>query len=56
MEGFNQRRQSGRLRLIDGGWQGCQTFLGTTYQNGKNAQKLPQNMPNVHKIFQMAVK
>jgi hypothetical protein len=30
--------------------QGCQIFLGTTYQNGKNIPKLPQNIPNDHKI------
>jgi hypothetical protein len=29
--------------------QGCQIFLGTKYQNVKN-------IPNVHKIYQMAVK
>jgi hypothetical protein len=29
--------------------QGCQIFLGTTYQNGKN-------IPNGHKIYQMATK
>jgi hypothetical protein len=29
--------------------QGCQIFHGTTYQNGKN-------LPNNHKIFQMAAK
>jgi hypothetical protein len=28
--------------------QGCQIFLGTTYQNGKN-------IPNDHKIYQMAI-
>jgi hypothetical protein len=37
-------------------FQGCQIFLGKTYQNGKNYTKLPQNIPNVHKLFQMAVK
>jgi hypothetical protein len=34
--------------------QGCQIFLGTTYQNGKNT-KLPPNVPNGHKIYQSAV-
>jgi hypothetical protein len=29
--------------------QGCQIFLGTTYQNGKN-------IPKDHKIYQMATK
>jgi hypothetical protein len=29
--------------------QGCQIFLGITYQNGKN-------IPNYHKIYQMPIK
>jgi hypothetical protein len=29
--------------------QGCQIFLGTPYQNGKN-------IPNEHKIYQLAIK
>jgi hypothetical protein len=36
--------------------QGCQIFLGTKYQNGEKYTKLPQNIPNGHKIFAMAVK
>jgi hypothetical protein len=36
--------------------QGCQIFLGPKYQNGEKYAKLPQNMPNGHKIFTMAVK
>jgi hypothetical protein len=42
--------------------QGCQIFLGTTYQNGKkyqlinNVYKWPQNIPNGSKIYQMAIK
>jgi hypothetical protein len=28
--------------------QGCQIFLGTKYQNGKNYTKLPRAMPNVY--------
>jgi hypothetical protein len=42
--------------------QGCQIFLGTTYQNGEKCTKLPkytkwtQNIPNGHKIYLMAVK
>jgi hypothetical protein len=28
--------------------QGCQIFLGTTYQNGEKYTKGPQNLPNVH--------
>jgi hypothetical protein len=34
---------------------GCQIFLGTTYQNGKNT-KLPQKIPKGYKIYQMSVK
>jgi hypothetical protein len=29
--------------------QGCQIFLGTTYQNGKKYTKWPQNRPNGRK-------
>jgi hypothetical protein len=36
--------------------QGCQIFLGTVYQNGEKYSKLPQNIPDVHKIYQMAEK
>jgi hypothetical protein len=45
--------------------QGCQIFLGTTYQNGKNVPNNQQigipnghicNIPNVLKIYQMSVK
>jgi hypothetical protein len=36
--------------------QGCQIFLGTTYQNGKNTPKWPQNLPICRKIYQMAIK
>jgi hypothetical protein len=32
--------------------QGCQICLCTTYQNGKNKPKLPQNIPNVHQNLQ----
>jgi hypothetical protein len=35
---------------------GCQIFLGTTYQNGQNFNKWPQNIPIRHKIYQMAIK
>jgi hypothetical protein len=34
--------------------QGCQIFLGTIHQNGEKYTKLPQNIPNVHKINQIA--
>jgi hypothetical protein len=36
--------------------QGCQIFLGTSYQNGKNFTNIPQKIPNVYQIYQMAVK
>jgi hypothetical protein len=49
--------------------QGCQIFLGATYQDGENIPKdrkiyqlavkytkWPQNVPNGHKMYQMAVK
>jgi hypothetical protein len=35
---------------------GCQIFLGPKYQNGDKYTKLPQNIPNGHKIFPMAIK
>jgi hypothetical protein len=35
---------------------GCQIFPGTIYQQSEKYTKLPQNMPNFHKIYQMAVK
>jgi hypothetical protein len=36
--------------------QGCQIFLGPTYQNEENYTKVPQNVSNGHNIFPMAVK
>jgi hypothetical protein len=38
--------------------QGCQIFLGryNIPKRGKMYQKRPQNIPNDHKIYQMAVK
>jgi hypothetical protein len=36
--------------------QGCQIFLGATYQNGKNVPKWPQNIPNGCKIDEMSIK
>jgi hypothetical protein len=36
--------------------QGCQIFLGPNYQNGIKYTKCPQNIPNGHKIFPMAIK
>jgi hypothetical protein len=35
---------------------GCQIFLRPKYQKGKKYTKLPKYIPNVHKIFPMAVK
>jgi hypothetical protein len=34
--------------------QGCQILLGPKYQNGEKYTKLPQNIPNGHKLFPMA--
>jgi hypothetical protein len=45
-----------RGKVFSSSWQGCQIFLGTRYQNGGKYTKSIQNMPNVHKIFPMAVK
>jgi hypothetical protein len=36
--------------------QGCQIFLGPKYQNGEKYTKLPQNIPNGHKIDQLVIK
>jgi hypothetical protein len=51
-----------RLSPKNCGEQGCQIFLGTTYQNRKQIYqittkhiKCPQNIPNVHKTYQMPV-
>jgi hypothetical protein len=35
--------------------QGCQIFLGTKYKTGRNIPNDPQNIPNGHEIFTMAV-
>jgi hypothetical protein len=35
---------------------GCQIFRGAKYQNGEKYTKLPQNITNGHKIYQMSVK
>jgi hypothetical protein len=37
-------------------FQGCQIFLGTTYQNGKKYTKLPQNVPDGHTMYHFAAK
>jgi hypothetical protein len=36
--------------------QGCQIFLGAIYQHGGKCTKLPQNIQNGHKMYQMSVK
>jgi hypothetical protein len=36
--------------------QGCQIFLGATYQNGRKYTETGVNMLNGRKIYQMAVK
>jgi hypothetical protein len=38
------------------GGQGCQMFLGTTYQYGEKYTKWPQLAPKGHKIYHLAVK
>jgi hypothetical protein len=38
------------------GIQGCQIFLGKYYPNRKKCTKWSYNIPNVCKIFQMAIK
>jgi hypothetical protein len=35
---------------------GLKDFIPATFQNGKFIPKLPQNIPNVHKIYQTAIK
>jgi hypothetical protein len=46
------KKNSSRSRRM----QGCQIFLVPKYPNEENYTKLPQNVPNGHKIFPMAVK
>jgi hypothetical protein len=36
--------------------QGCQIYLGTTYQNEEKFTKIAQNIPNYNKIPKMATK
>jgi hypothetical protein len=36
--------------------QGCQIFLGTAYQNGKNIPNIPKYIINGHKIYEIAIK
>jgi hypothetical protein len=42
-------------KLGGGDVQGCQSFLGATYQNGKKCQ-MTINIPNDHKIYQTTIK
>jgi hypothetical protein len=51
-----QQQKYTHFSVIDSCKQGCQIFLGTTYQNGNKLPKSPQNIPNGHKIYEMAVK
>jgi hypothetical protein len=48
-----KNRPSGLQRPSE---QGCHIFLGPKYQYREKYTKLPQNIPNGHKIFPMAVK
>jgi hypothetical protein len=36
--------------------QGCQIFLGATYQNWEKYTKRQHNIPNYHEIYQMVMK
>jgi hypothetical protein len=36
--------------------QGCQIYINKTNQNDEKWTQLPQNIPNGHKIYQMATK
>jgi hypothetical protein len=42
--------------IVTNAYQGCQIFISPKYQSGEKLTKLPQNIPNGHKIFPMAVK
>jgi hypothetical protein len=46
---FGLAKEEGHDRSENGGGRGCQIFLGTKYQNGKN-------IPNYHKLYQMSIK
>jgi hypothetical protein len=39
--------------LIESDYQGCQIFLGATYQNGKKI--IPHNLPIGRRIYQMEI-
>jgi hypothetical protein len=49
---FEQKNMRSNL----GRGQGCQIFLGATYQNGKKIPEWQQNIPNGSKIDEMSVK
>jgi hypothetical protein len=50
-----QIRSKEPLHTAQGTGYGCQIFLGTIYQNGKNIQ-VTKNNPNGHKMYNLAVK
>jgi hypothetical protein len=52
----NPARDQERNFFFFPGRAGLPDFFGTTYQNGEKYTKLPQNIPNGHKILSMAVK
>jgi hypothetical protein len=52
----NLRKSRSSHRSVAGGFQGCQISLGSWYQNRKKRTKWSLNIPNVRKIFQMAIK
>jgi hypothetical protein len=45
-----------KAKLCSASKQGCQIFQGTIYQYAVKHPKLPQNIPNAHKIYQMVAK
>jgi hypothetical protein len=56
------RFRNKRIPLATSGIQGCQIFLGKTYQNGENVPQMtikytkwPYNIPNDHKIDQITI-
>jgi hypothetical protein len=54
MTRFQKKPPSDRTQE-SGAIQGCQIFLGKTYQNWQKITKLLQNIPDYNKIFQMSV-
>jgi hypothetical protein len=49
------KTQPWKVSLFSALHRGCQIFLGIIYQNGEIYTKLPQNIPNYHKIYQMVI-